>query len=138
MKTSEQHWLDWESYAFPYGYGSGEPHTVPALSRFMAICPFDGCYDFRILEAELTPVVAWLLINRLCHLNILEYGTSPRFAFLTQQGKSLKSFMGAKTIDQLVELAGSQDENYSSCAPDYCNCEENCKNPFWRSRCFEG
>ncbi len=34
-KSLEAYFSDWEGHVFGYGYGSGEPHVVPALRRFV-------------------------------------------------------------------------------------------------------
>lgn len=143
-KSLNENFIDWESSTFGFGYGSGEPHIVPALRRFMELCPEDGGYDCRVLEAELGAVVAWLLINALCRfpVDILEYGTSPRFAWLTNEGKALRAFMLSKAVDELVELAASRGgPDHNHCYPDVCNCGPNgydparrCPNPFWQAR----
>ena len=139
-KTIDENWIDWEGHAFGFGYGSGEPHTIAALKRFMELAPVDGAYDYAVLESELTPTVAWLLINLLCRsdVDMLEYGTSPRYAWLTARGKALKAYMATKSIDDLVELTCGHDEDYAICYPDTCNCGPNgyeagkrCPNPFW-------
>lgn len=142
QKTQGEYFRDWEGNSFGYGYGSGEPHTIPALRRFMELCdepPYGHSYSYERLEAELTPAVAWLLISALCKADIIEYGTSPRFAWLTKKGERLKRFMLSHTDDELVEIACSHDESYTHCYPDACNCgpggyEKNrvCPNPFWR------
>lgn len=137
-KSLEDNFTDWEAHVFGYGYGTGETHTLRALTEFLRRCPEDGGYDYKDLEAELSPTVAWLLINTLCHADILEYGTSPRFAWLTAKGRQLKGFVTSKTVDQLYDLT-SRDENYIHCYPDACNCGPNgheqgriCQNPFWQ------
>ncbi len=140
-KTIEDNFRDWESHVFGFGYGSGEEHILPALKKFFELCPPDRAYDFRILERELTPAVAWLLINALCHHDILEYGTSPRVAWLTKQGQALKAFVGGKSVDDLIVLATDREEDYAPCYPDACICGPEgydkgrvCQNPFWVTR----
>lgn len=139
-KTIDENFRDWESSTFGFGYGSGEPHTVPALKRFFELCPDEGGYDYRVLETELGPVAAWLLINALARhrVDVLEYGTSPRFAWLTDRGKRLKAYMASKAADGLVEIAASRSEDDNACSPNACNCGPNgyqagviCANPFW-------
>jgi hypothetical protein len=139
-KTEDEHFTDWESWAFGFGYGTGEPHTLTALKEFFALVPAEGGYDYQVLEAGLTPTVAWLLINALCRfpVDVLEYGTSPRYAWLTAEGRRLKAFVDGHSIDDLVALT-SRDENYTHCGPDYCNCGPDgyqkgriCPNPFWK------
>lgn len=143
QKSIEDSFRDWESNAFGFGYGSGEEHVIPALRRFMELCsepPLGGSYDYRKLEAELGPAVAWLLINMLCHhrIDMIEYGTSPRCGWLTKTGERLKEFMLSKTSDELVELATNYDQDHTICMPDACNCGpkgyvegRKCPNPFW-------
>ena len=143
-KTLDESWIDWEGHFFGFGYGTGEAHTIPAIKRFFELCPEtdrDGssAYDYRVLEAGLGPVVAWLLINRFAGhgVDVLEYGVSPRFAWLTDRGKRLKAYLASKTADELIELT-HHDQDYSPCYPDACNCGPNgyekervCDNPFW-------
>lgn len=135
MKTLDDHFTDWESHTFGYGYGSGEEHTLQALKRFMETVPLSGNYDYKALEKACGPTVAWLLINVFAHADLIEYGTSPRFAWLTDRGKALKAYIDSKTVDELGALTGRDD--YIHCYPDYCNCDEpvpveRCHNPFWR------
>lgn len=139
MKTLEQNFQDWEGNVFGFGYGSGEPHTVPALKKFLSLCEApNGSYDYNVLERELTPAVAWLLMNALGHADIIEYGTSPRFGWLTEKGRALKEFTDARDEDTLIELATSRTEDDMPCSPGACNCGPNgyqagvkCVNPFW-------
>lgn len=140
-KTLEEYFRDWEGDTFGFGYGSGEEHTIPALKSFLELCiepPLGHSYNYTKLEAALTPAVAWFLINALCKADIIEYGTSPRYAWLTGKGERLKEFVSKYTAEQLVEIACNHDENYSHCYPDACNCGESgyekgriCQNPFW-------
>lgn len=143
MKTLAQYFTDWESHVFGFGYGSGEEHTVPAIAGFLQLCPVVGTYDFRVLEAQLGPLPAWLLVNRFCThgVDIIEYGTSPRYGWLTNQGHRLKAFTDATSTEELVRLCTERKEDYWTCAPDACNCgptgyEESrkCGNPFWVER----
>ena len=141
-KTLDDYWIDWESTAFGFGYGTGEPHVIPALRRFLELCnegPPGHSYDHRVLERELSPSVAWLLINVLGRRDIITYGTSPRFAWLTRKGERLREYMLSKTADELVALTTSYGEDHAICYPDACNCGPNgydaqavCPNPFWR------
>jgi hypothetical protein len=138
MKNIDQCFSDWEGHVFGFGYGTGEPYILPVLKQFLSECPIDGAYDHVKLEATLSPPVAWLLINMLAGANVLEYGTSPRFGWLTPQGIRLKEYVGSKTVDELVDLV-CRDEDYTPCYPTACNCgpdgyEEGrkCENPFWR------
>ena len=97
MKTIGQNFVDWEATAFGFGYGTGEEHILPALRKFFVHTGLDpehpNSYDYRELEKELGATVTWLLINRLCQLDVLEYGTSPRFGWLTETWKALRTFL---------------------------------------------
>ena len=137
-KPIDHSFRDWEGSTFGFGYGTGEEHTIPALKQFLELCKDKEAYDYVELETALTPAVAWLLINVLCKADIIEYGTSPRYGWLTDKGKRLKGFVGKHTADELYEIAAGHDENYISCYPDACNCGESgyvpgrkCPNPFW-------
>jgi hypothetical protein len=143
-KTLEENFRDWEANVFGFGYGSGETHTIPALKVFLELCnegSYGHSYDHRKLEVALTPTVAWLLINILCKhsVDILEYGTSPRYAWLTKRGEALKEFVSHYTAEQLIDIACDHDQDYVHCYPDACNCgsngyeeEKECPNPFWQ------
>ena len=143
QKSIEDSFRDWESYAFGFGYGSGEEHVIPALKHFLLLCNEGtpgNSYDYKKLEEALTPTVAWLLINILANhkIDMIEYGTSPRYAWLTEKGVRLKEFMRSHTEEQLIEMATDRTEDSNVCYPDACNCGPSgyvegrkCPNPFW-------
>lgn len=143
-KTIEQSFVDWESYAFGFGYGTGEPYILHALKVFLGSFGTEqsgDCYDHETLETAVGTDVAWLLINALCRIDIIEYGTSPRYGWLTEQGKALRKFVLARPLDELVSLVCEDREGNDYCTPDVCNCgprgyEEGrkCPNPFWSGR----
>jgi hypothetical protein len=96
--------------------------------------------DYRKLEAACGPAVAWLLINTLVKANVIAYGTSPRFAWLTKEGVALRGFLAGKTVEQLVGTCCTGDE-HDYCGPTWCNCGPSgheagrkCQNPFWVTR----
>lgn len=133
LKTVEENFADWEGDTFGFGYGTGERYTLPALKTFLELCPAPGggTYDYVKLEKALGGVATWLLINILARANIIEYGTSPRYGWLTRQGVALRNFVETKSADELYELT-RRDENYPWCYRDACNCDgEKCQNPFW-------
>lgn len=138
-KTIEAHFADWHSEAFPFGYGTGEEHTLAALRSFMEIVQRDERYFYEALEEKLTPTVTWLLINMLCKLDVIEYGTSPRYGWLTPHGKALRDYLMATTFEQLLAAATMDDPD--RCTPTFCNCgpqgyskKKLCHNPFWQER----
>jgi len=141
MKTIEQHFCDWESNTFGYGYGTGEESVVSALKQFLSLCSkgqFSHMYDHRELEAALTPAVAWLLINVLIHDDKIEYGSSPRYGWLTPTGGRLKEFFAERTVEQLVGMTFEDLNRDMICMPTHCNCDDgkDCRysNPFWTIR----
>lgn len=137
-KTIEQSFADWEGHTFGFGYGTGEPHILRALKAFFDAFGVDdrpNSYNYEKLEEAVTAPVAWLLINRLCQVDVIEYGTSPRFAWLTKEGEALREFMASKTVGELDVIISGHDDH---CYPDACNCGPNgyeegrvCHNPFW-------
>jgi hypothetical protein len=140
VKSADDYFCDWESHVFGFGYGTGEPHIIPALKVFMAACPAKGNYDFKNLEKATGPTVAWLLINIFGRAELIEYGTSPRFGWLTKQGAALKAYLENKTVDELLSNI-DRGVAYTYCYPDGCNCGPNgyepgriCENPFWVPR----
>lgn len=142
-KSIEENFADWESTVFGFGYGSGERHILAALKEFMAAIGRDDlptAYDYEVLEKAVTPTVAWLLINALCKysVGVIEYGSSPRYGWLTKRGIALKAFIDSKSLDDLVKLSTERTEDSTVCYPDACNCgphgyvkDRKCPNPFW-------
>ena len=126
-KITDEHFIDWESETFGYGYGTGEQYTLKALKIFLSLIEEDGSYSYEVMEKGLSPIVAWLMINILCRVDILEYGTSPRFGWLTPAGVLLKEFVGVRSLDGLYDLTFT-DENYIPCYKSHCNCAEPCNN----------
>lgn len=140
-KTTEENFRDWHNDVFGCCYGSGEKHIVPALRAFLNLCRRGDCgrsYDFTEIEESVTPPAGWLLINVLCKADIIEYGTSPRYAWLTDAGVRLRDFMLSLQTERLIEVVTEYSNDYIHCYVDACNCFENhqegrsCQNPFWR------
>lgn len=141
-QSIDGYFADWEAYVFGYGYGSGEEHTIPALKTFLAAIGEKhgtNCYDFEVLEKAVTPTVAWLMLNTLCHANLIEYGTSPRYGWLTPTGIRLQAYVASKTAEELIHIACARTEDDCFCTPESCNCSSEqgyvegavCQNPFW-------
>ncbi len=133
MKTLDDYFSDWESHVFGYGYGTGEPAVLYPLRDFFVAC-LNYNYQYDYVEGILGKSVTWLLINALCHADIIEYGTSPRYGWMTHDyGRKLCDYVVATDPDKLVALA-NRDEEYIECYPDHCNCDHGpCENPFWRN-----
>ena len=140
-RTIDDHFYDWQSDVFGYGYGTDEEYTLPAIKAFMAAIPADGRYDYSVLENAVGSTVAWLLINTFCQADLISYGTSPRYGWLEPTGKRLKEYLDGKTFDDLVDVLNAHAEDYFQCFKDGCNCgpdgwskEKFCHNPFWTER----
>lgn len=136
-KTLDENFRDWEGEAFGFGYGSGEEHILPALQAFMrAVLPTGG-YDHEDLAIACgSGATAWLFINILCREDAIEYGTSPRYGWLTPKGKRLQSYVLSKSPSDLIDIACVHGD--IGCSKTACNCGENgyeegrvCFNPFW-------
>jgi len=113
MNKLKKQFILFENKAFGYGYGSGEIYVLTVFKRFLQICPVEGNYDYHILENLLTPPIAWLLINILCREEVLEYGTSPRFGWLSSLGIDLKIFTEEHTVEELAEMLNLSEEEKS-------------------------
>jgi hypothetical protein len=136
-KTIDDHFADWEANKFGYGYGTGELHLIPALKSFFGAFGTDVCpntsYNSETLESAVGSTVAWLLINQMCHIDLIKYGTSPRFGWLTGKGARLKAYLDTKSVEELLDII-ERDQEYVHCYPSYCNCVtafRPCSNPFW-------
>lgn len=146
-----KNFIDWFSNIFGYCYGSGERPILEAINELMIECTPNKehrSYDYIKLEESLGARATWLLINALCNDDILEYGTSPRFAWLTPRGEILREFIGRHTLDELeemlnIDLDPSSDNYYIHCYPECCNCgpegyeeEKVCDNPMFNNGCW--
>lgn len=131
---TSKHFIDWESNLFGFGYGTGEEYTLNALKDFLGLCkPYgeSAFYDHEELEAKLGATAAWLLINTLCHDDLIDYGTSPRYGWLTERGVLLKEFVDRHTAERLCEMVDVDCGDYIHCLPGHCNCDEPCNNPMF-------
>lgn len=151
-KSLEIYFRDWFDEAFGYGYGTGEMYIVPLLRKFLELCkPTEISkahnYNHEDIEKALGKEVAWLMINVLCGNDIIEYGTSPRYAMLSIEGRRLKQFVESKTDDELYDIVmkfedkDGEGTHYCYRDMDGCNCGPNghqkgifCANPFWSRR----
>jgi len=122
MKTLDDYFVDWENTVFGFGYGTGEGFIIPKLKAFFVLLKEERLYDHTDLELSLGGAETWFLINILCRADILEYGTSPRFGWLTSKGERLRDFIKTKTCDELIDLVCSRTQDNTVCYPDACNC----------------
>jgi hypothetical protein len=133
---TDKHFIDWYADVFGYGYGTGDEHFLLALKTFLYHCSGEnGSYSYKEIEAVLTPAVTWFTMNTLCQweVDVLEYGTSPRFGWLTGKGRLLAEYVENKTVDELYEKV-MVDESYGHCLRNHCNCDTPCNNPLFSSK----
>ena len=144
MRNIKQLVRDWENEAFGYGYGNGEDHILPALKTFFETLEENRNHDYQRVEEKLDKLAAWLMINVLCKMDIIEYGSSARYGWLTPQGERLRDFLATKSSDDLYKLVMYEvecEEDYFVCYRDACNCGPGgydpkaiCQNPFWHRK----
>lgn len=115
MNELGMHFKSWEQEVFGFGYGTGEAHTLEVLRTFLAMCePKDHgvySYDYRVMEEGLGAASFWLMLNVLCHADIIEYGTSPRFGWLTPQGVELRKYVLAHDVGHLYDICMDDNTN---------------------------
>ena len=135
MKTLDESFIDWEGEAFGFGYGNGEQWILHALKEFMHLIKPDKnglmSYDYIELEKEVGGRSTWFLINVLCRMNAIDYGSSPRVGFLSKKGNNLRDYIISNSFDYLYDVLGNSGPEYFSCYLTSCNCEgleQRCKN----------
>ena len=136
-ELTDKNFIDWFSYNFGYGYGNGEQYIIPALKGFLDSCQSSGNYDYEEIEKSIGKAETWFLMNTLCGENIIEYGTSPRYGWLTEKGRLLKEYLSKNSWEVLYDIV-MVDESYIHCSKNYCNCGEKgyeegkkCDNPLF-------
>jgi len=118
---TDKNFADWHAAYFGYGYGSGEEFWIPALhDLFGKVMAERTSYAYDQLERMFGGLAAWLLINTLCEARVLEYGTSPRFGWLAQEGELLRDYFVSRTPEQVSEVACSSRDD--RCLVNWCNC----------------
>ena len=113
MKEETQ-FKQWESRVFGSGYGSGELPILKAVKVFFNSLE-DRSHDFEKLEKELGDTITWLLINAFDKGNVIEWGTSARFGWLTSCGEYVRDYIKNKTPEELYEIVMEDDETICEC-----------------------
>lgn len=78
-------------------------------------------YNHETLVEHFGGLAAWLWINTLCEADILEYGRSPMYGWLTEKGERLRDYLKDKSVDEIIEIYNTVEVK---CGLDYCNCDE--------------
>lgn len=122
---------DWESRVFGAGYGTGELPILKAVKVFFDNLEDNRNYQYETLEEKLGDTVTWLLINAFDKGNMIEWGTSARFGWLTSCGEFVKKFIKGKTPEELYEIVMADDDGICMCDGEMKgNGHEDCgKNP---------
>lgn len=121
-RVTDKNFIDWEGEIMGYGYGTGEKYTLKVLINFMSALEDKRSYNYKIVEKKLGKTSTWLLINILCKDDILEYGTSPRYGWLTSKGELLREYLDDKSLDELYGIVMSRSEDSVFCYKNFCNC----------------
>lgn len=119
-RNIHQDFVDFMGAYFGYGYGSEAEYFIPALKMFFELLKDGNNYDHKSIINEFGGLAAWLLINILCGADILEYGISPKYGWLSEKGEMLRDYLANKTVDDLIVICNSIDVD---CGLDYCNCD---------------
>lgn len=126
----EDTWFqEWESTIFGACYGTGEMPILKAVKEFFANLQDGRSYDYETLERKLGDTVTWLLINAFDKANMIEWGTSARYGWLTSSGELLKEYMDKKTTEELYEIIMHR-EAICMCNGEMEGHDECGKNPF--------
>jgi len=128
MKDEKEWFREWECRAFGAGYGSGELPILTATKRFFELMEDGRSYDSQVLEKELGATVTWLLINAFDKANMIEWGTSARYGWLTSCGEYLRDFITKHSAEELYEIVMADSDSTCLCDGEmHPDCG---KNPF--------
>ena len=125
-KITEKQFIDWHDSIFPYGYGTGEAIILPALHTFFSSLENGRMYNYEILEEKIGKEATWFLINILAKADVIEYGTSPRFAWIQDDIgpiAQLRDFIVSHKPEELYELVTGTTEEYFWCQKGNCQCD---------------
>lgn len=97
-----------------WGAYGGDEALYPALRSFLMWCtPSEGsgvpAYDYRDVSEVIGAAAAWLLVYALVRADLVEYGTSPRFGWLTPEGCWLRDYVKNRTPEQLADVHQADD-----------------------------
>jgi hypothetical protein len=129
LDKTDYDFINWERETFGAGYGTGELPIMEAVKTFFDSLD-DLSYNYIILEDRLGSTVTWLLINAFEKKNIIEWGSSARFGWLTSSGIHLRNYIRNKTPQELYNILMACDEtNFYTCLCNGEAHEECAKNP---------
>jgi len=111
----ELQFRDWETRVFGAGYGSGELPILKAVKVFFDLLEGKRNYSYEVLEEKLGDTVTWLLINAFDKGNVVEWGGSARFGWLTSSGEYVRDFIKNKTPEELYDIVMTDDDGLCMC-----------------------
>ena len=132
-KSLELQFKEWFYSNFGYGYGSGEEPVLRAIRAFFGACFYDNDdvkeegyprYQYTTLEELLGQPLAWVLINKFCDDDIINYGSSSRYGWIENRGIRLKKFLEERSISELLVILFKDNER-ELCTEQYCYCDDN-------------
>ena len=114
-RLDELQFTDWETRVFGAGYGSGELPILKAVKVFFDLLEGKRNYSHEVLEEKLGGTITWLLINAFDKGNVIEWGTSARFGWLTSSGEYVRDFIKDKTAEKLYEIVMADNDGLCMC-----------------------
>jgi hypothetical protein len=132
MKITDKHFRDWEADTFGFGYGTGEMPILQCLQKFFSMLEDGRMYNYENMQKEFGELSTWLLINYLCHADILEYGTSPRYGWITEKGEMIRDYLAGADIVKVYNMLMDDTEDSIRCLRSHCNCDVPCENPLFK------
>lgn len=122
VKSDDEVFKDWFNDTYGYGYGTGEKPILTAIMIFLGNCSSNEnhIYSYDEIEKVIGKAATWMLISVFCKQDLVDYGTSPRFAWLTEKGKWLLNYLKGKSLQYLYSLV--MYNSFSECSSEYCNC----------------
>lgn len=115
MTKKELQFIEWETRVFGAGYGTGEFPILSAVKTFFKCLEDNRSYNYKTLEKKLGDTVTWLLINAFDKGNMIEWGTSARYGWLTSCGEYVRDFIKDKTPEELYKIAMSENDGICLC-----------------------
>jgi hypothetical protein len=104
VAMDEREFCTWYGDTLGYGYGTGDVHFCHALVTFLRHCRETGSYTYTTMQDALGEAAFWFFLNTLCHAGLVDYGTSPRYGWLSEEGKRLADFVKDYDADRLYNL----------------------------------
>ena len=89
-------------------YGDIEPHLNEYLPKFFSV---DVSEVGFITSHRMNTLEFWAVVSWLVRMDFLEYGTSPRGAWLTEEGEEFKKYV-LETKDPITHLIYEVDEDF--------------------------